>query len=186
MNTTILKKNFDKGNYQPGAGKFKLALWYLTSLLLFRSEILPFSNILVAILRLFGAKIGRDVRIKPGIRIKYPWKIQIGDHCWLADCCIENFERVTIGKHVCISQQAMLIAGNHNYKRSSFNLITKEIVLEDGVWVGARAIICPGVTAASHAVLTAGSIAVHPLKAYSVYQGNPATLKKTRIIDATQ
>ena len=81
---------------------------------------MPISSVLVFLLRLFGARIGKQVRIKPGIHVKYPWKLIIGDFSWLADCYIENLDLVTIGENCCISQQAMLMTGNHNYNKTSF------------------------------------------------------------------
>lgn len=152
-------------------------------MLLFRSGLMPSSSVLVWILRLFGAKIGKDVRIKPYIYIHYPWKLSIGDYSWLAECRIENLAEVSIGNNVCVSQKAMLLTGNHDYKKADFDLITKPIVLEDGVWIGANAVVCPGVTAASHAVLTVGSVATKDLESFSIYQGNPAIKVKDRVID---
>lgn len=143
---------------------------------------MPSSAVLVFLLRLFGAKIGKDVRIKPYIYVHYPWKLVVGDHSWLAECRIENLAEVTIGKNVCISQQAMLLTGNHDYKKTGFDLITKAIILADGVWIGAQATVCPGITAHSHAVLTVGSIATKDLEAYAIYQGNPAVKLKDRVI----
>ena len=143
---------------------------------------MPISTVLVFILKLFGAKIGKDVRIKPYIYIHYPWRLSIGDYSWLAECRIENLAQVTIGKNVCISQDCMILTGNHDYKTINFDLITKAIVLENGVWIGARAIVCPGITASSHSVLTVGSIATKDLEAYGIYQGNPAVKVKQRII----
>ncbi len=143
---------------------------------------MPVSSVLVALLRLFGAKIGKDVRIKPGIHIKYPWKIEIGDYSWLADCYIENLDQVIIGQNCCISQRAILITGNHNYSSTSFDLMVAPIVLEEGTWVGAAAKVCPGVTLRSHAVLTMGSVATKDLSAYAIYQGNPAVQLKERNI----
>lgn len=137
---------------------------------------------LVFLLRAFGAKIGKDVRIKPGIQIKYPWKLEIGDYSWLADCYIENLDWVKIGNHCCISQQAMLMTGNHNYKKTSFDLITSSIILEDGAWIGARASVCPGVTLYSHSILSMGSVATGDLTAYSIYQGNPAVKIRDRVL----
>lgn len=151
-------------------------------MLLFRSGLIPISSLLVFILRLFGAKIGKEVRVKPYIYIHYPWKLTIGDYCWLAECRIENLAQVTIGNNVCVSQKAMILTGNHNYKTVAFDLITKPIILEDGVWIGANAIVCPGIIAASHAVLTVGAIATTNLDPYSIYQGNPAIKVKERII----
>jgi len=139
---------------------------------------------LVFLLRLFGAKIGKQVRIKPGIHIKYPWKLVIGDYSWLADCYIENLDMVNIGTNCCISQQAVLITGNHNYTKVGFDLLTSPILLEEGVWIGASAKVCPGVTLHSHAVLTMGSVASKKLEAFGIYQGNPATKVKDRVISS--
>lgn len=171
---TQLKKSFNKKGYNCGGSSFKIMCWYAVSVLFFKSGLMPFSSILVLILRLFGAKIGKDVRIKPGLYVRYPWNLSMGDHSWLADCYIENLDKVVIGKNVCISQQAMLLTGNHNYKSVDFELSTKPILLKDGVWIGAKAIVCPGVTANSHAMLTTGSIASKDLDPYYIYMGNPA------------
>ncbi|KLT66646.1 WcaF family extracellular polysaccharide biosynthesis acetyltransferase [Pedobacter sp. BMA] len=182
MQKTQLQKNFNTGSYQIGASGLKQFLWYFTDVFFFRSGIIPVSSILVFLLRLFGARIGKDVRIKPGIHIKYPWKLSVGDYCWLADCYIENLDWVSIGTNCCISQQAILMTGNHNYSKTSFDLITKPIVLEDGVWVGAAAKVCPGLTLYSHSVLTMGSTATTNLDAYGIYQGHPAVKVKDRNI----
>jgi putative colanic acid biosynthesis acetyltransferase WcaF len=179
---TKLRKAFNKGSYHPGAGKLKISLWYLTSLLLFRSGLLPSSTLLVGILQLFGAKIGKDVRIKPFIHIKYPWKLSLGNHSWLADCYIENLEEVHIGRNVCISQKAILLTGNHDYTKSTFDLLNAEIRIEDGAWIGAGATVCPGLTVGSHAVLTVGSVATSNLNTFTIYSGNPAIKIKERII----
>ncbi|MNK56809.1 putative acetyltransferase [compost metagenome] len=182
MLKTRLHKNFDTGDYKVGAGRLKQFLWYYTDVVFFKSGIIPVSSILVALLRLFGAKIGKDVRIKPGIHIKYPWKLEIGDYSWLADCYIENLDQVIIAENCCISQEAVLITGNHNYSHSSFDLMVAPIVLEEGAWVGAAAKVGPGVTLHSHAVLTMGSVATSNLLPYSIYQGNPAVKIKERIL----
>jgi len=179
---TRLHKNFDTGDYKVGAGRLKQFLWYYTNVVFFKSSIIPVSWILVSLLRLFGAKIGKDVRIKPGIQIKYPWKLEIGDYSWLADCYIENLDQVIIAENCCISQEAVLITGNHNYSHSSFDLMVAPITLEEGAWVGAAAKVGPGVTLHSHAVLTMGSVATSNLLPYSIYQGNPAVKIKERIL----
>lgn len=182
MKTVILQKSFNKGDFELKASWLKLISWYLISLVLFRSGLLPFSNIMVGILRLYGARIGKDVRIKPGIFIRYPWKLELGNNSWLADCYIDNLEGVHIGQHVCISQQAMLMTGNHNYKKRNFELCAKPIRIEDGVWIAARAIVCPGLTLYSHAVLCAGGVAQTDLASFLIYQGNPAMPIKQRQI----
>jgi len=180
MTKTHLKKKFDKGTFDTGASTMKIACWYLISLLFFRSGLIPFSFVLVPLLRLFGSSIGKKVRIKPHIYIKYPWKLKIGDYSWLADCYIDNLEYVIIGSNVCISQQAMLLTGNHDYSVPSFDLIAKPIRIEDGVWICANSTVTAGVIVCSHAVLTAGSTATSLMQAYQIYQGNPAEAIRKR------
>jgi putative colanic acid biosynthesis acetyltransferase WcaF len=109
--------------------------------------------------------------------------LEIGDFSWIGeDVWIDNLTAVSIGSNVCISQGAMLLTGNHNYKKETFDLMINKIILEDGVWVGAKAVVCPGVTCKSHAVLVVGSVATSDLKAYSINQGNPAILVRERLI----
>ncbi len=184
MKQTQLQKDFDRGTFSAGASVLKIACWYLMSTLFFRSGLMPFSSVLVFLLRLFGCKIGREVRVKPFVNIKYPWKLIIGDYTWVGEgCVIENLAVVNIGNHVCLSQGCMLLTGNHNYKKISFDLFVKPVVLEDGVWIGAKSIVCPGVVVASHGVLTVGSVASRNTEPYSIYQGNPAIKVAERVID---
>jgi putative colanic acid biosynthesis acetyltransferase WcaF len=144
----------------------------------------PFSSLKIIILRLFGAKIGKGVTIKTGINVKYPWKLKIGDYCWIGEnVWIDNLNMVTIEDNVCISQGALLLCGNHNYKRSTFDLIVGEIKLKQGSWVGAKAIVCQGVTLNSHSILSVGSVATKDLQGYGIYQGNPAEKIRDRKID---
>jgi putative colanic acid biosynthesis acetyltransferase WcaF len=136
---------------------------------------------------MFGAKIGTGVVIKPGVNIKYPWFLEMGDHCWIGEeVWIDNLALVSIGNNVCLSQGAYLLTGSHDYKKRSFDLITKPIILEDGVWIGAKATVCLGITCHAHSVLAVGSIATSDLEPYSIYQGNPAIKKRERVIGIIQ
>jgi putative colanic acid biosynthesis acetyltransferase WcaF len=165
------------------ASKLKQITWYITNALFFVCPLNPSSGLKKILLRLFGAKIGKAVVCKPGINIKYPWKLEIGDHSWIGEkVWIDNLAHVTIGKNVCLSQGAMLLTGNHDYTSETFDLQVKEIILEDGVWIGAQAVVCPGITCFTHAVLSVKSVAVKNLEAFKIYQGNPAVFVKDRII----
>lgn len=167
-----------------GASAFRQVAWYFVNALFFINPLNPVSGIKRALLRLFGAKIGQGVMLKPGINIKYPWKLTIGDHSWIGEkVWIDNLAPVEIGKNVCISQGALLLTGNHDYTKASFDLFVKGIVLEEGVWIGTRAVVCPGVVCSSHAVLAAASVATANLEAYKIYQGNPAISIKERVIN---
>jgi putative colanic acid biosynthesis acetyltransferase WcaF len=171
---------YDNRWYQPGNAA-KRILWYYTSLLFFQNGWFPFSSAKVFVLRLFGAKVGKGVLLKPYVSIKYPWKLHLGNHIWIGEkVWIDNLAPVSIGDHVCLSQEAYLLTGNHNYSLPHFDLIVKPISLEEGVWIGAKATVCPGVNCRSHAVLAVGSVATKDLEAYTIYQGNPAQKVKDR------
>jgi len=148
---------------------------------IFKSSWLPVSAIKVILLRIFGASIGKGVNIKPCVNIKYPWKLSIGNDTWIGEnVWIDNLDTTAIGANCCISQGALLLCGNHNYKKDTFDLMIGKILLEDGVWIGAKATVCPGVTCKSHAILSAGSVATKNLEPYSIYQGNPAIKVRDR------
>ena len=133
---------------------------------------------------MFGATIGEGVVFKPSINIKYPWKLTIDDYAWIGErVWIDNIEPVYIGKSACLSQGAMLLTGNHNYKKTTFDLTAQPITIEKGAWVGAKSIVCPGVTCYSHSVLSVGSVATSDLESYGIYQGNPAQFVKKRKIE---
>lgn len=166
--------------YRPGSA-LKRGCWFVINGLFFKNALLPIYGWKVFLLRLFGARIGNGVIIKPGVSIKYPWFLTIGNHCWIGEnVWIDNLGMVSLGNHVCISQGALLLCGNHNYRKTGFDLLVQPIMLEDGVWIGARSVVCPGVVCHSHAVLTVNSVAVQSLDAWGIYQGNPCIKIKTR------
>lgn len=163
--------------------KIKYLLWLIVSNIFFLTNI-PYPNLLkVFLLKSFGAKIGKAIVIKPWVKIKLPWKLKIGDNVWLGESCwIDNISQITIGNNSCISQGALLITGNHDYKSVSFELISKEIIIEEGCWIGANSIITGGVILKSHSILSIGSSTSKNLEAYTIYRGNPAEIVKQRII----
>jgi putative colanic acid biosynthesis acetyltransferase WcaF len=183
MATTRLDK-YNNSWYNAGGNPISRIAWYFINALVLNSALLPISGLKVALLRLFGAKIGQGVVIKPCVNIKYPWRLTIGNHVWIGEeVWIDNLDQVTIGDHVCLSQGAMLLCGSHNYKDHAFGLITKPITLESGCWISAKALVAPGVTCQSHSVLSASSVATADLAAFTIYQGNPAVPKRNREIN---
>jgi putative colanic acid biosynthesis acetyltransferase WcaF len=178
--TDLSKYNNDW--YQPGGSVLKKTCWYVLHAIFIHSAF-PFSSFKVFLLRLFGASIGTSVTIKPNVTIKYPWHLTIGNHVWIGEqVWIDNLSRVTIKNNCCVSQGAMLLCGNHDYSKTSFDLIVKDITLEEGVWIGAKSIVCPGVSIGSHSVLTVNSVATSNLEPWGIYQGNPAVKIKERVI----
>ena len=174
---------YNNSHFYPGGGPLKRLLWHYINLLIFKSGWFPVYGLKLSLLRLFGAKVGKGITIKPYVNIKYPWNITIGDNAWIGEnVWLDSLVMIDIGANVCISQGATLLTGSHNYKKNTFDLITGPIILEEGVWIGAGAIVNQGTTAASHAVLTSGSVATKSLEPYTVYQGNPAVKIRQRII----
>ena len=182
MKTTDLSK-YDNSWYNPG-NSFKRGLWYCFNVTFLLNPMNPFSGLKKSVLKLFGAKIGKGVVIKPRVNIKYPWNLEIGNYTWVGeDVWIDSLGKVEIGSNCCISQGALLLSGNHNYKKVKFDLMIGEIKLEDGAWIGAKSIVAGGVICHSHSVLSAGSVTSSNLEAYKIYQGNPAIIVRERKID---
>lgn len=176
---------YDNSWYNPGAGAVKRALWFVVNALFFINPLNPSSGLKVYLLRLFGATIGDGVVIKPAVNIKYPWFLKVGNHAWIGEkVWIDNLTLVTIAGHTTISQGAMLLTGSHDYKKPSFDLMVGAITLEDGVWIGAKAVVCPGVSCASHSILAAGSVAISDMEPDTIYQGNPAIAKRARVMES--
>ena len=181
-NKTQLSK-FNNSWYKPGRGFIVRSLWYIVNTCFINSS-QPFSFLRIFLLRLYGAQIGKGVIIKPSVNIKYPWRLKVGNNVWIGEnVWIDNLDDITIGDNVCISQGALLLSGNHNYKKSRFDLMIAPIIIEDGVWIGAKAIVTAGTICKSHSVLTVASIAPKLMDAYTVYQGNPAIKIRERIIE---
>jgi putative colanic acid biosynthesis acetyltransferase WcaF len=171
------------GSYTPGVAFWKQLLWYYLGDPLFRSRWLPFSAFKVLILRCFGAQIGQRVRIKPGVRVKFPWRLSIGDFVWIGEnVWLDNLASIKIESHVCLSQDVYLCTGNHDWSDPDFKLITASIHIEQSSWIAARASVCPGVTVGRGVVLSFGSVATKSLEPMTIYAGNPAQPIKQRII----
>lgn len=172
---------YNRAGYTPGASFVKQILWWFFGAPICRCSLLPSSRVRSFLLRLFGAKIGADVVIKPGVRVKYPWNLSVGDHSWIGEgVWLDNLAPIAIGANSCISQDAYLCTGSHNWSEASFDLIVKPIEIGEQVWIAARSAVGPGVHVAEGVVLTLGSVAVTDLAPWGIYQGNPAQRLKDR------
>jgi putative colanic acid biosynthesis acetyltransferase WcaF len=173
--------NYTLGSYTPGAPYWKQLLWYFLGSPLVESNWLPISTLKVWILRSFGAKIGHQVRIKPGVRVKFPWRLTVGDCVWIGeDSWIDNLAAVEIESHVCLSQGVYLCTGNHDWNHPNFLLIPAPIYIKQGSWIAAKSVIGPGVTVGQGAVLTLGGVTGSSLEPMVIYAGNPAQPIKKR------
>ena len=109
----------------------------------------------------------------PHVWIKYPWRLTVGDHCWIGrGVWIENLADVRLGSHVCVSQQVYICTGGHDHGRRSFDLITRPVDIGNGAWLGARALLLGGVSIGSNAVVAAASVVTENVPAATLVVGN--------------
>jgi putative colanic acid biosynthesis acetyltransferase WcaF len=135
------------------------------------------------LLRLFGARIGKEVHIYNTARISLPWQLEVGDWSAIGDrAIIYNLGKISIGMRVTISQGAHLCAGSHDYSDPSLSLLKPPITVEDQAWVCADSFIGPGVTVGEGAVVGARAVVTKDVTAWDVVAGNPARVIKRREI----
>ncbi|MBW4441697.1 MAG: WcaF family extracellular polysaccharide biosynthesis acetyltransferase [Plectolyngbya sp. WJT66-NPBG17] len=176
-------EQYTTGTYTPGAPVWKQLLWFFLGDPIVRSRLLPISSLKVWVLRSFGASIGQGVRIKPGVRVKFPWRLTIGNHCWIGEnAWFDNLAPIVLGDHICVSQSVYFCTGNHDWTAPLFDLRVAPIAVGSGSWLAARSTIAPGVEIGEGAVLSLGSVAVRSLSSWTIYAGNPAVAIKPRVI----
>jgi len=169
-----------KGNFVKMRSPLVEALWFIVEASIINNKLVPFSGMRVALLRLFGARIGVGCRFLHPVRVKAPWNLVVGDHCWFGfDTWIYNQAPIRIGSHVCISQSTFLTTGSHAMG-TTMNLRVAQIVIEDGVWITANCVVQMGVTIGRSAVVTPMSVVHRSLAPEGVYGGNPCRFIRKR------
>lgn len=140
----------------------------------------PWPSILrIAILRIFGARIGERVVIRSNVNITFPWRLEVGDDVWLGEeVLILSLAPVVIESNVCISQRAFLCTGSHDFRAPNFDLITKPITVRSGSWVAAQAFIAPSVEIGEGSMVAAGSVVSENVPPKCLVRGNPAVVVK--------
>jgi putative colanic acid biosynthesis acetyltransferase WcaF len=170
---------YQNPEFSRGAPFWKEVLWWFARTIFFEPWFPQPSRLRCAVLRVFGAKVGRGVVIRSQVNINFPWRLEIGDHVWIGEeVMILSLDRVRIGSHVCISQRAFLCTGSHKFKKETFDLVTKPIVVEDGCWIAAGAFIGPGVTLRLNTVCSAGAVVMRDAGPDAVVSGNPAVVRE--------
>lgn len=169
---------FRNDDFDRGASRLKELAWLIVSGFLVDGPI-PGSGWRAALLRAFGAEIGVGVVFKPWVRVKFPWRLEIGDDSWIGEgVWIDNLAPVRIGHDVCISQAAYLCTGNHDWSSPSFDLVTAGITIAPQCWVGARATVAPGTKMQEGAVLGLGAVGRGRLEPWTIYAaGSPAEIR---------
>lgn len=139
------------------------------------------------ILRLFGAKIGRETHVYNSVTIYMPWNLEIGDHSSIGEhVYIYNLGRISIGNKSTISHRAHLCAGTHDYIDPALPLLKPIIMVHDQVWVCADAFVGPGVMIEEGAIVGARAVVVKDVPPWSVVAGNPARFIKKRLMPTNE
>lgn len=164
-------------DWHPGAPWLVQTLWFCCGAPLLAARWLPGSAWRVLLLRCFGSRIGQGCRLKPGLRVKFPWRLYVGNACWLAeDAWIDNLAPVRLGDRVCISQGAYLCTGNHNYRSSDFELRLGAISIGSDAWIAAQSVLAPGCEVGSGALVSLGSVVSGSVPPAAIVRGNPAVV----------
>ncbi len=148
-----------------------LGIWFPTLHLFLKSPFFP-AILRPTLLRIFGSSIGRRVIIRRGVKIHFPWNLEIGDDCWIGEeVWFINHDKIAIGSNVCISQRSIICSGGHDYRSASLEYAHKPVVIKDGAWICLDAKVLPGVTIGECSVVSAGEIVRKSLPDYSMLVG---------------
>lgn len=155
--------------------------WHIIWLMVFRPSPWFWQAPRRGLLRLFGAKVGKDVQVMPSVNIWAPWNLELGDYATVSHgvdlYCVD---KISVGAHATVSQRAFLCTATHEVDHPNMPLVTKPIRIADGAWVAAEAFVHPGVTVGVDAVVGARAVVVRDVAAREVVAGNPATLVRVR------
>jgi len=164
-----------------GRSALVVQLWWLVEASLFRLSPQVLYGWRRFLLRLFGAKVGRQVQLRPTVQITYPWKVSIGDHSWIGDeVVLYSLGEIRIGAHSVISQKSYICAGTHNPESLAFDILALPVWVGSECWIASDVFVAPGVSIADGAVVGARSTVVQDLPAGMVCYGHPAVPVRPR------
>lgn len=164
-----------------GRSTLVIQIWWLIQAILFRPSPQIFYAWRVFLLRRFGAKIGKGVKIRQSARFTYPWKVTIGDNAWIGDRAeLYSLEKIVIGADTCISQDTYICTGSHDMNSVDFPYKCAPVRIGSEVWVAAGCFIGPGVQVGHGTVVGARSVVLRSLAEESIYAGHPAKFFQKR------
>lgn len=176
LNKFKLPKNFR------GRNAIVVQAWWFVQAVFFRPSPQVFYGWRRFLLRLFGAKIGKNVIIRPSVTITYPWKVAIGNHSWVGDdVVLYSLGNISIGENAVISQKSYLCSGSHDYMKRDFPIYAEPIKICDQVWVATDVYIAPGVTIGKGSVIGARSSVFKDIPENKICLGSPAKIVKNRL-----
>lgn len=178
---------YDQSNFDRGKPGWLILIWWFVQAIAFPLSFHNLNGFRCWLLRLFGAKIGRNVIIRPTARFTYPWKVTIGDYCWIGDDVVfYSLAEIAIASHCVISQKSYLCTGSHNINDHNFGLITAPIMIGNGVWVAADCFLGPGVQIGANTVIGARSAVFKNIPENQIAYGNPCLPRYPRFNNSDQ
>jgi putative colanic acid biosynthesis acetyltransferase WcaF len=176
MSAVVNLGKYDNSDFDRGAPRWKRGLWVVVRCVFFQNPCPWGSAFRSALLRSFGAKIGKGVSIG-NVNISFPWRLVVGDHVWIGDDVgILSLAQVTIESSVCVARRSFLCTGSHDMRREDFKLKVAPILIRTGSWIAIGSLILPGVTIGESAVVSAGSVVLKDVPPNCLVRGNPATV----------
>jgi putative colanic acid biosynthesis acetyltransferase WcaF len=165
-----------------GRSAVVVQLWWLVQSTLFAMSPQFMFGWRRCLLKVFGAKVGEKVLIRPSVRITYPWKVKIGDRAWIGDHAeLYSLGEIEIGNDVVISQRSYLCAATHDYTKPTFDMIAKKITIGEQSWIAADVFVAAGVTVGRGSLIGARSTVFSDMPAGMVCTGSPAKAIRKRV-----
>lgn len=175
---------YHQSNFDAERPKWYILLWWIVQALVFPLTVHSIHGPRRALLRLFGAQIGKHVVIRPTARFTYPWKVEIGDYSWIGDgVTLYSLDRIRIGQHCVISQKSYLCTGSHDPNDPHFGLLTAPITVQNGVWIATDCFVSPGVCIGANSIVGARSSVFSDLPTQQICFGNPCRARRPRSIN---
>ena len=157
-------------------------LWEITWLVLFRPT--PrwcLNGWRCFLLRTFGAKIGKGVRIQGSAHVWIPSRLRIGDHSWIdGSVNLYSVAEISIGSNTVVSEGAFLCTATHDIHTNGFELVTQPLRIGNNAWIASRAIVLPGIVVGDGSVIGAGAVVTRNVDSLNVVAGNPARVVGSR------
>lgn len=176
-------RTYNLSNFDRGKPSWIVILWWLVQAIAFPLSLHNLNSFRCLLLRIFGAKIGKGVVIRPTSRFTYPWKVEIGDYSWIGDDVVfYSVDQIIVGSHCVISQKSYLCTGSHDLEDSSFALITAPINIGNGAWLATDCFVAAGVNIGANSVIGARSTVIKSIPARQVAWGTPCISRYPRKI----
>ena len=177
-------RRYNPSQHDRGRSNLIVILWWLIQGVLFPLSLHNLNGFRAWLLRLFGAKIGTGVVIRPSARFIYPWKVTVGNYSWIGDdVVLYSVDRIFIGSHSVVSQKSYLCTGSHDLTDSGFSLISAPVNIGNGVWIASDCFVAPGVAIGANTVIGARSSVFSNIDSQKVAWGSPCIAHRDRTIN---